>query len=55
MRRAAKVSGFLSALSPSWDPSLALVMGGALALSAPAFHLAGSTRRPGSLRIVLPV
>jgi hypothetical protein len=37
MRRAAKVSGFLSALSPSWDPSLMLVMGGAMSLAIPGF------------------
>ena len=37
MRRASKVSGFLSATSPSWDPSLMLVMGGAMGLAIPAF------------------
>ena len=41
MRRAAKVSGFLSALSPSWDPSLMLVMGGAMGLAIPGFMVAG--------------
>ena len=30
-----KVGGFLSVLSPAWDPSLALVLGAALALAAP--------------------
>ena len=34
-----KVSGFLSPTAPSWDPSLMLVMGGALALCAPGFYL----------------
>ena len=39
----AKVSGFLSATSASWDPSLALVMGGALALCVPGFALVRKT------------
>lgn len=30
---------FLSPLLPAWDPSLAFVMGGALAVSLPAFQL----------------
>lgn len=38
MTRPVKVAGFLSALHPAWDPSLALVMGGALALCAPGFY-----------------
>ena len=40
-----KVSGFLSAMAPSWDPSLALVMGGALALCAPGFYLVQKLQR----------
>ena len=39
----AKVSGFLSATSAAWDPSLALVMGGALALCVPGFALVRKT------------
>lgn len=35
----AKVLGFLD-LAGKWDPSLALVMGGAIAVGAPAFFLA---------------
>ncbi|CAG9463139.1 unnamed protein product [Pedinophyceae sp. YPF-701] len=35
MTRPAKVAGFLSVLHPAWDPSLALVMGAALAISMP--------------------
>lgn len=42
----AKVRGFLD-LAGRWDPSLALVMGGALAVSAAAFRLAA--RRGQSL------
>lgn len=34
----AKVRGFLDLLGP-WDPSLALVMGGAIAVAAPLFFL----------------
>jgi len=33
------VSGFLSVSKSSWDPSLALVMGGALALCIPGYRL----------------
>jgi|TARA_B110000977_G_scaffold38255_1_gene51434 uncharacterized membrane protein YedE/YeeE len=40
MRRAAKVSGFLSLLAPSFDPSLMLVMGGAMAVAIPGFQAA---------------
>lgn len=39
-----KVLGFLD-LSRPWDPSLALVMGGALAVAAPAFYWARRRRR----------
>ncbi len=39
----AKVKGFLD-LAGAWNPSLALVMGGAIALGLPVFVLAG--RRP---------
>lgn len=42
----AKVLGFLD-LAGAWDPSLALVMGGALAVGLPGFALA--LRRPASL------
>ncbi len=42
----AKVLGFLDILG-AWDPSLALVMGGAIAVAAPAF--AWARRRPQSL------
>lgn len=43
----AKVLGFLDLAGP-WDPSLALVMGGAIAVAAPAF--AWARRRGRSLR-----
>lgn len=39
----AKVQGFLDVLGP-WDPSLALVMAGAIAVGLPAFALAGRRR-----------
>lgn len=42
----AKVLGFLD-VAGAWDPSLALVMGGAIAVAAPAF--ARARRRPRSL------
>jgi uncharacterized membrane protein YedE/YeeE len=40
MSNPAKVQGFLD-LAGAWDPSLALVMVGAIALATPAFLLAG--------------
>ncbi|MGK5033859.1 DUF6691 family protein [Janthinobacterium sp. LB3P118] len=40
MGNPAKVLGFLDLAGP-WDPSLALVMGGAIAVALPAFWLAG--------------
>ena len=40
MGNPAKVLGFLD-LAGAWDPSLALVMGGAIAVALPAFWLAG--------------
>lgn len=43
MANPAKVLGFLD-LAGSWDPSLALVMAGAIAVSAPAFALARRRR-----------
>ena len=46
MRRPAKVSGFLSALEPSWDPSLGLVMAGAMALAIPGFMVAAKQPKP---------
>jgi|TARA_B100001540_G_scaffold245784_1_gene220981 uncharacterized membrane protein YedE/YeeE len=46
MRRAAKVSGFLSATAASFDPSLMLVMGGAMAVAIPGFFVAGRRSKP---------
>jgi uncharacterized membrane protein YedE/YeeE len=43
MSAPSKVLGFLD-LAGAWDPSLAIVMGGALAVAAPAFALAGRRR-----------
>ena len=43
-----KVVGFLD-LSANWDPSLAFVMGGALLIAAPLFHL---TLKQGSPKLV---
>jgi uncharacterized membrane protein YedE/YeeE len=40
-----KVSGFLSATSSAWDPSLAFVMGGALLMCIPGFALVRKTLR----------
>ena len=40
MANPAKVLGFLDLLGP-WDPSLALVMAGAVAVAAMAFYVAG--------------
>ncbi|HXZ15309.1 MAG TPA: DUF6691 family protein, partial [Roseiarcus sp.] len=39
MTNAAKVLGFLD-LAGLWDPSLAFVMGGAIAVAFPAFRIA---------------
>lgn len=39
MVRPVKVAGFLSVTAPCFDPSLMLVMGGALALCVPVYHL----------------
>lgn len=50
MRRAAKVSGFLSPLSSSWDPSLILVMGAAMGLAIPGFMVAGKQSKPACTR-----
>lgn len=50
MRRAAKVSGFLSATASSWDPSLMLVMGGAMGLAIPAFARSESETKPHCAR-----
>ena len=41
----AKVLGFLD-IAGSWDPSLALVMAGALLVMAPAYRIARGRRRP---------
>ena len=41
----AKVLGFLT-LAPGWDPALAFVMGGALAVTLPGFALARWRGRP---------
>lgn len=45
MMNPAKVLNFLD-LAGVWDPSLALVMGGALAVAVPAFALARGMRHP---------
>lgn len=44
MNNPAKVIGFLD-LAGKWDPSLAFVMAGAIAVGALAFHLAGRRER----------
>ena len=44
MSNPAKVLGFLD-LAGAWDPSLALVMGGAIGVAMPAFWLAGRRKR----------
>ena len=50
----AKVIGFLD-ITGSWDPSLALVMGGALAVSLPAFQLILKREHPlFELKFYLP-
>lgn len=51
MANPAKVLGFLD-LAGNWDPSLALVMGGAIAVGAPAFAIA---RRRSLSLIGLPM
>lgn len=55
----AKVLAFLDVAgiaSGTWDPSLALVMAGALAVAAPAYHLAARRSRPAfASRLYLPV
>lgn len=45
MNNPAKVLGFLD-LAGAWDPSLALVMGGALIVGLLAFSFAGAMRKP---------
>lgn len=45
MMNPAKVLGFLD-FAGDWDPTLALVMGGALLVAVPAFRLAPGRRRP---------
>lgn len=45
MMNPAKVLNFLD-LAGTWDPSLALVMGGALAVAVPAFRIARRRRHP---------
>ena len=45
MANPAKVQNFLD-LFGSWDPSLAFVMGGAIAIGFPAFYLASRMNRP---------
>ena len=50
MRRAAKVSGFLSATATSFDPSLMLVMGGAMAVAIPGFAVAKNKPKPACER-----
>lgn len=41
----AKVIGFLD-VAGAWDPTLALVMGGAVAVTLPAFRFLGRLRKP---------
>ncbi|MGB9988554.1 DUF6691 family protein [Massilia sp. SM-13] len=53
MTNPAKVQGFLD-LAGNWDPSLALVMGGAIAVGLLAFRLAGKRGRSllgGAMRL----
>lgn len=45
MMNPAKVQNFLD-FAGDWDPSLALVMVAALAVTVPAFHLIGKRERP---------
>lgn len=45
MANPAKVQNFLDVFG-SWDPSLAFVMAGAIAISAPGFILANHTSKP---------
>lgn len=45
MSNPAKVIGFLNVAGP-WDPTLLLVMGGALAVTIPAFRLLKKRSRP---------
>lgn len=45
MSNPAKIIGFLD-LAGGWDPTLLLVMGGALAITVPAFRLLRSRPRP---------
>lgn len=47
MTEPAKVLGFLDLAGP-WDPSLAFVMGGAVAVALPAFALAKRRRSPST-------
>jgi uncharacterized membrane protein YedE/YeeE len=47
MLRPAKVIAFLSPLGGAWDPSLGLVMGGALAVAVPIFQRVLSKLRGG--------
>ncbi len=54
MTNPAKVQGFLNLLGP-WDPSLALVMGGAIAVAAPVFAwIERRGRSLGDEPLVLP-
>jgi len=46
MRRVGKVSGFLSLAQPSFDPSLMLVMGGAMAVAIPGYWAASKMATP---------
>jgi uncharacterized protein len=54
MTNPAKVQGFLD-LAGNWDPSLALVMGGAISVALFAFQFAGKRERAllGDARLVL--
>ena len=48
MVRPTKVAGFLAPLAPSWDPSLAFVMAGAIAVALPAFQWVRCGARAGA-------
>ena len=54
MTNPAKVQGFLNLIGP-WDPSLALVMGGAIAVAAPVFAwIERRSRTLGGEALALP-
>lgn len=58
MTNPARVIGFLDVTGGAWDPTLALVMGGALAVTMPGFALVLRRQRPvleESFRLPTPV